>query len=127
MTNPQDISMGIYGILNGTVSDNVYDETAPNKLPDNCTDFVIYDLGSFKPAYDYDSGSISRGFVSIHCFAKNKSNGIKNTAKLKLMADACTNAINTNILFRASLSEIQVTTRGIGDFHGQTIIYNILN
>lgn len=125
MINSLDISISVYKALYGTASENVYDESVPNKLPD-VDSFIVYYVGYVKPAHDYDTGESFRSYVMINCYAKNKSNGIKNTAKLKSVIEAAQSAI-TALPYRASISSIQISTDRIDNYHGQTIIYNILN
>ena len=126
MTNTLDISIGIYNALYGVVSEYVYDESVPKSLPDGCKDFIVYNVGSVQPAYDYDVGTIVKSHVVINCFAKDKANGIKNTAKLKQMIDSLITAVESISSYRMSLSSIQLSSHKIGNYHGQSVIYNII-
>lgn len=119
------ISIEMYNILNGTVSLNVYDEYIPRKLAENLHDFVVYNVGYVRPMHDFDEGESFRSYVMITCFAKDKANGIKNTAKLKTMSEALMGAIKSNRTFRMTLSSVEVSSTRIEGFTGQTIIYNI--
>lgn len=126
MINSLDISTDIYNALSSLgVSDNIYDESVPNKLPENCKDFILYEVGSTRPAYDYDSGDTTRSYALIMCYAKDKANGLKNTAKLRTMVKSLTDAFAIDG-YRTSLSSIEIPTQGIQNYHGQSIIYNIL-
>lgn len=126
MINTLDISMDIYNALYGVVSEHVYDETVGKAIPESIKDFVVYNIGSVKGAYDYDTGSIIKSHVVINCFAKDKANGIKNTAKLKEMIDNLVGVMVSMNGYRFSLSSIQMSSHKIGNYHGQSIIYNII-
>lgn len=125
MKQLNDISIEIYNALLGYVSNNVYDEYAPKKITESATDFIVYNVGYVRPRYDYDTGEAFRSYVMITCFAKDKANGIKNTAKLKSMSDALTEAVGNISTLRMSLSSIEVSSTRIEGYTGQTIIYNI--
>jgi hypothetical protein len=120
-----DISIEIYNALLGYVSNNVYDEYAPKKITETATDFIVYNVGYVRPQHDFESGEAFRSYVMITCFAKDKANGIKNTAKLKTMSDALTQAVGSISTLRMSLSSIEVSSTRIEGYTGQTIIYNI--
>ncbi len=125
MITPNDIAIEIYGMLNGVVSDNVYDQNAPRNIPVNAKDFVVFEVGYVRPAYDYDEGVAYRSYATIVLYAKDKPNGIKNTMKLKNMTDSLIGAVKNNTKLRMSLSTINVMPVKYDDFHGQSIIYNI--
>lgn len=126
MTTTADISIGLYNALYGVVSENVYDAEVPNMLPDTVKDFIVYNVDSVRPMYDYDNGSTVRSYVQIECYAKNKANGIKNTAKIKELLDGLNTLVKNNPPYRMSLSSIQPMAKRINDFNGESIIYNIL-
>jgi len=125
MKQLNDISIEIYNAINGVVSLNVYDEYAPKKITETATDFIVYNVGYVRPRFDYDSGEAFRSYVMVTCFAKDKANGIKNTARLKTMSDALNEAVKGISTLRMSLSSIEVSSTRIEGYTGQTIIYNI--
>lgn len=127
MTTPSDISIAIYGTLKGVISTNVFDTYAPSSIDPIITELVVYKVGSIRPLYDFDKGSAIRSYIIITCLARNKANGIVNTAKLKAMTDSVYNLYNQSTPYRMSLSSIEVSSVNLKDFTGQSIIYNIIN
>lgn len=126
MTNPSDISIAVFnGLVACSATSEIYDETAPKKLADSINSLIVYEIGFTLPAYDYSTGVSTRSYAYINCYAKDKANGVKNTAGIKAVVDAVTSNFKMSS-YRVSLSSIQSQSRELQGYHGQTIIYRIL-
>lgn len=80
--DPQKIEKTlVQAIISGDVSKSIFEGKRPNVNDTKMTDFVVVSV----PTNISDLNALGRCAVRIELFAKNLSNGEKNSAKLSLM------------------------------------------
>lgn len=124
MKTPQEIAMSVYNTLI-TAVDDVFDEVVPSNFDLKKKQFIVFRVESARPRYDYDNGSTTSATVYVECYYKNKANGIKNTAGIKVMTEGVMQAMK-NLPMRVSLSNLSLSSKTINDYNAQVLIFNVL-
>ena len=81
----------LYGLLHGTVSQNVFAGNPPETIKSSWTDMVVIGLGT--PIMD--RGAYKSGSALIWLYAKPLSDGRKNVPVMKGMEDALNTVLST--------------------------------
>lgn len=111
--------------LSGLDVGGIYDQTAPKNLDKNIKSFIVIDVSSVSPAYDTIKGESNKAIAFINIFAKDKANGIKNTALIDDLTEKAIDAMEESDII-GSLSSIGSMPIKYENFHGTNIIYSIL-
>lgn len=104
--NISNIEDFLYGIVMGTVSDNVYIGTLPDTLDATWEDACLIDVGN--PIDDYDA--FGNGVVLIWLYARPIGGGVKNSAKMAQMEEQLNEAIKNATSGHYAISRRQTYT-----------------
>lgn len=124
MKTPQEIAFSVYNTLINVV-DDVYDEVVPKAFDFKKKEFIVFRVESTRPRYDFDNGSTTSATVYVECYVKNKANGVKNTAGIKVLTEGVMQAMQ-NLSMRVSLSNLRPSSNVINDYNAQVLIFNVL-
>lgn len=89
--NISDIESYLYGLMNGVVSEHTYVATLPDTIKSTWTDMLLIDCGNGVN----DRGGFGSGSVLLFSYAKPRSDGSKNVAKMKQLDDAIDEVIKS--------------------------------
>lgn len=87
--NISEIETYVYGLMNGVVSDHTYVSTLPETIKSSWNDMLLIDCDNGVN----DRGGYGSGNILLFTYARPRSDGSKNVAKLKRLDEAVNDII----------------------------------